>query len=155
MSVRSNGGFPDNIFGGIKKLIKDLSDKVATNTANIKTNATNIKNTSDAAGKKTVYGDFVVTETETYTINHGHGGTQNHYAELRNPGYYPLGIVGFESNAVNEYNDTSMGPAIRDIYLSAQVNDLCILTTKLFAANNENWTYYSTYKAYILWVKVR
>ena len=155
MSVRSNGGFPDNVFGGIKKLIKDLSDKVATNTENIKTNATNIKNTSDTAGKKVVYGDFMVTTTPTYTINHGHGGTQNHNADISNPGYFPLGVVGYESNAVNEYNNTSMGPAIRDIYLSNRGNGACKINAKLTSQNNQSWTYHSTYKAYILWVKVR
>lgn len=155
MSVRSNGGFPDNVFGGIKKLIENLTETVETNTNNISTNTTNIESANTTAEKKTVYGDLVTTATKTYTINHGHGGTQNHSATITKAGYLPLGVVGHESNAVNEYNNTSMGPAIRDIYLSEIVNGSCKLNAKLHAANNQDWTYHSTYKAYILWVKVR
>ena len=106
-------------------------------------------------GKKTVYGDFMLTVSGTHTINHGHGGTQFHQVKLTNPGYYPLGVVGYESDAVNEYNNTSMGPAIRDIYLNGHTQGSCMLNARLTAANNQNWTYHSTYKAYVLWVKIR
>lgn len=97
---------------------------------------------------------FVVTHTGALYTNNGHGGSKDFQQTFTKAGYYPLGVVGYTSNAVNEYNNTSMGPGLRDIYLSNRTNGSCVLRAKTHAANNQDWTYHVDFSAYILWVKV-
>lgn len=104
--------------------------------------------------KATQYGDFAVSETPTYTINHGHGGVKTHTATITKAGYFPLCIAGFVSEGVNEYSN-SKGPALLDLYLTELKVGSCKLNARLEISNNQNWTYHSTYRARILWVKVK
>lgn len=107
------------------------------------------------ASKKVVYGDLVIQETDTYTVSHGHGGTVEDTKTLTKSGYFPIGVVGFESTSINEYNNTELGQGIMSIRLSSRANGSCQLKTRLVASNNQAWYYHTTYKAYVLWVKVR
>lgn len=147
------------IENNISRLARDLETSInnlqTTLEGEIQTLQNSVSSLGTTAGKKVVYGDFVIQATDTYTVNHGNGGMKIDTRTLSKPGYYPLGVVGFESTSINEYNSTELGQGVMSIYIDSRSNGSCRLVARLFASNNQAWTYHTTYKAYVLWVKVR
>lgn len=82
-------------------------------------------------------------------------GSVNHNATVSKAGYFPLGVVGFTTTSKNHYNNTNMGPSIKNIYLSNCKVGSCTINAQSYAADNGAWTYSSTYCAAILWVKAK
>lgn len=97
---------------------------------------------------------FQIAGTGVQSTDNGNGGSVVATHRINKPGYYPLAISGYTSNAVNEYNNTSMGPGIRDVYLSERGNGTCVVYVRTFAANNQAWTYHVDYSVEVLWVKI-
>ena len=100
---------------------------------------------------------FSITWTGNQSTSNGHGGSQPNTHNLTNSGYYPLAIAGYTSNAVNEYggHNTSMGPGLRDVYISARGDGTCTVSVLTYAANNSDWTYHVDYNISVLWVKIK
>ena len=139
--------------------LNEISNNLSTSMEQFKNEVnTELETQGNSLGelveKATQYGDVSITETPTYTINHGHGGVKTHTATITKAGYFPLCIAGFVSEGVNEYHN-SISPALLDLYLTETKIGSCKVNARLEVSNNSNWNYHSMYKARILWVKVK
>lgn len=103
----------------------------------------------------TSYGDFEITVTPSVTLDHGHGGIKTDVQTIKKEGYFPIGIVGYELSGTMTPNYQNTLPTLLSSYLSNRVSGSCKTNVKIIYYNNEQWTYKSTYKLHILWVRVK
>lgn len=98
--------------------------------------------------------DFVFTVV-TGEINHGHGGTKTDTKELTKEGYMPLMISGYKVSGTVTPQYTSAQPHLLSAYLNNRKVGSCKTNVKVLYANNDDWTYKTTYELEVMWVKVK
>lgn len=130
-------------------LKNEINTLVATKLGSVDTAIAKLTNTA------TSYGDFEITVTDSKTLDHGNGGTKTDTQDIKKEGYFPLGIVGYELSGTMTPNYANTLPTLLSSYLSNRVVGSCKTNVKIIYANNDQWTYKSTYKLHILWVKVK
>lgn len=147
----------------ISTLTEDIYNTLAETKAEIEGQMTELETSVNnkisefetVANSKIEYGDFVIEATSTFSINNGNGSLGNHSTTISKTGYFPLGVVGYKSTSTNHYNNTNNGACMMNIYLTNQQAGKCTINAQTYVADNNAWTYSSTYSAYILWVKVK
>lgn len=145
---------------------EDFKDEIDGDLDDFETQVTNTITdlTNNVINKKLNYSDFVIQRypaSGVHTLyNGGQGQTGGGAAQwtetITKSGYYPLGIAGYESKAINLYNNTEMEACITHAFTtynsSTQVSQLNIRT---WVRNNLEWQYKSEVAAYVLWVKIK
>lgn len=125
----------------VQNAIDEIQTALNTVTSNVNTNL----------GKKTVYGDFVVTTGSRSDTLAKSSPTSKEYTftiTMNNNGYFPLGIVGF--NYVKANVDTEF---LR-CEITSRTSGRAVITYKL-KLNNTIDTTTHTFYFNVLWVKVR
>ena len=99
-------------------------------------------------------GDFAFT-TVTGQIDHGHGGIKTDVKDISKEGYMPLLISGFKVSGTVTPQYTSAQPQLLSAFLNNRKVGSCKTNVKVLYANNDDWTYKSTYELEIMWIKVK
>lgn len=145
----------DDTKSELEQLIQDLQDSINSEIKSSLTDINNdLTNVTNLVNKKITYGDFVVSQTQSFYLSNGHGGNASRSDTITKSGYFPLGVVGYTATATNHYNSTEESVPIKNIYLTNQQAGRCTLNCTTYVANNQAWLYSSTYTAFILWVKI-
>lgn len=160
-SLASAKDYADSAIGSLSFTASNISydntssGMVATNVQGaINELKSGLNNVTTSSSHKIGYGDLVITQHASGTINNGHGGSVAKVLSVSKAGYYPMGIVGFTSSSTNHYNGTEMGACLRDLYLSERNSGSCKIYGVTHVANNEAWTYSSQFTAFVLWARI-
>ena len=129
----------------VNKSISDMQTSLNSSVSSLNTNV----------GKKTSYGDFLITRNSYQSQSGGIVSTSSRNADLYHSvsqsGYYPIALVGVRGTSTEDKFDYRHG------YLSNQANGSCI--AHWIFTNNEGGSFNANdlpaCEVEILWVKVR
>ena len=135
----------ETLTASVNKSISDMQTSLNSSVSSLNTNV----------GKKTSYGDFLITRNSYQSQSGGIVSTSSRNADLYHSvsqsGYYPIALVGVRGTSTEDKFDYRHG------YLSNQANGSCI--AHWIFTNNEGGSFNANdlpaCEVEILWVKVR
>ena len=135
----------ETLTASVNKSISDMQTSLNSSVSSLNTNV----------GKKTSYGDFLITRNSFQSQSGGIVSTSSRNADLYHSvsqsGYYPIALVGVRGTSTEDKFDYRHG------YLSNQANGSCI--AHWIFTNNEGGSFNANdlpaCEIEILWVKVR